>query len=83
MGHIMNLTLYVVQEQTAGIVQEPVIFQKHAQADRYYLESVRARYSSELRKKKKEINSFQEAELYFIAQDDEKYVIRYWTLEAK
>jgi len=83
MAHIMNLTLYVVQEQLEDFAEAPQIFQSHAQANHHYLDCVKRRYDSKLNKKKKELRSFQEAETYFIAQDDKKYTIRYWTIEAK
>ena len=81
MGHILNLTLYVVQEEVLGVPREPAIFQRHADADQYYLQQVRTQYAYKL--KKKDLHSFREAQDYFLAQGDEKYFIRFWTLEAK
>ena len=89
MGHILNLTLYVVQEQIEADPQEPQIFQKHTQANQYYIDRVRARFASKLKKEKKDLNSFSEAWDYVTEQlrladwKEGWWNINFWTLEAK
>lgn len=87
---INNLTLYVVQEARDGEPGEPILFQKHAAADRHYLKLITDEFSAEIKKEgtKKNpvsLNSFAEAERWY--KDHRKkyayYRIRYWIIEAQ
>jgi len=72
----MNFTLYVIQEQIKGIVQEPVVFQKHIAANHYYLHCVKDQYNAD-------VKSFNEALEYHGENKGKDYGIEFWTLEAK
>ena len=81
---MMNLTLYVIQEELSGVVYEPIIYTKHHLADRKYMMLVREYYASELKRTKKTIDSYKQDKYYVARKGDQaKWVIRYWILESQ